>query len=164
MNVRGKAYPVGNILYNLTLVGVNSDDDKLARALTDAGFTVAHDGRKHMRIVGYRRMSDENARDFLAVYGAWLDEKDQNGNLCNIGQMPKPTLERPNPNKPDKQFKLGQFMSNLKYKGHADPTGEMAEMLAGKGGLKVIYRDEDDTSRFDGVTVPGEARHRSPSG
>ena len=114
MNVRGKAYPVGKILHNLTLVGASSDDDKLARALTDTGFTVAHDGRGHMRIVGYRRMSDENARDFLAVYDAWLDEKDQNGNLSNIGQMPNTTLERPNPNKPNKQFKLGQFMANLK--------------------------------------------------
>ncbi|MGC4857496.1 hypothetical protein ACLQ24_30070, partial [Micromonospora sp. DT4] len=70
--------------------------------------------------------------------------------------MPDTTLERPNPNKPDKQFNLGHFMSGLKRDGHADPDGEMAAMLAGEGCLEVIYLNEGDTSRFDGLRVPGE--------
>ncbi|MGC4857578.1 hypothetical protein ACLQ24_30490, partial [Micromonospora sp. DT4] len=70
--------------------------------------------------------------------------------------MPKRTLERPNPNKPGKQFELGKFMSSLKSRGHADPDGEMAEMLAGEGGFEVIYLNEGDTSRFDGLSFPGE--------
>ncbi|MGC4857356.1 hypothetical protein ACLQ24_29320, partial [Micromonospora sp. DT4] len=157
VNVKGKAYPIGRILHNLTQVGVYSVDGKLAQALTDAGFTVKYDdGRKHMHIVEFQKMSDENVRDFIAVYDIWLDEKDANGIPHNIGQMPDATLERPNPNNPDKQFQLGQFMSNLKINGHADPTGKMAAMLAGKGGLEVIYLNEDDTSKFDGLRVLGE--------
>ncbi|MGC4857455.1 hypothetical protein ACLQ24_29850, partial [Micromonospora sp. DT4] len=70
--------------------------------------------------------------------------------------MPDRTLEWPNPNNPDKQFKLGQFMSDLKHRGHVDPDGEMADMLAGEGGFEVIYRNEGDTSRFDGFRIPGE--------
>ncbi|MGC4857546.1 hypothetical protein ACLQ24_30325, partial [Micromonospora sp. DT4] len=79
VNVGGKAYPIGHILSDLTLVGMISDDDKVAQALTDAGFTVKHDGRGHMHIVGFQRMSDENVRDFLAVYDIWLSEEDANG-------------------------------------------------------------------------------------
>ncbi|MGC4857421.1 hypothetical protein ACLQ24_29680, partial [Micromonospora sp. DT4] len=156
VDVEGEAYPVGRILHNLTQVGVFSDNAKLAQALTDAGFEVAYDGDGHMHIVGFKKMSDENMRDFIAVYDAWLDEKDANGIPHNIGKMPDTTLERPNPNKPDKQFQLGQFMSKLKSRGHADPDGEMATMLKGKGRLEVIYRNEGDTSRFDGLRVPGE--------
>ncbi|MGC4857365.1 hypothetical protein ACLQ24_29365, partial [Micromonospora sp. DT4] len=155
VNVGGKAYPVGNFLSDLTLVWVISVDDKLTQALEDAGFKVKNDGRGHMHIVGFRRMSDENVRDFLAVYDIWLSEEDANGNLHNIGKMPKSTLERPNPNKPGEQFQLGKFMHNLKSNGHADPDGEMAEMLKEKGRLEVIYLNEGDTSRFDGLRVPG---------
>ncbi|MGC4857593.1 hypothetical protein ACLQ24_30570, partial [Micromonospora sp. DT4] len=69
--------------------------------------------------------------------------------------MPTATLERPNPNKPDKQFKLGKFMHSLKSNGHADPDGEMAATLEGEGGFEVIYLNEGDTSKFDGFRVPG---------
>ncbi|MGC4857414.1 hypothetical protein ACLQ24_29640, partial [Micromonospora sp. DT4] len=156
VNVGGEAYPIGKILHNLTLVGVISDDAKLTQALEDAGFKVKHDGDGHMHIVGFRKMSDENVRDFFAVYDAWLDEEDANGIPHNIGKMPKQTLKRPNPNRPGEQFQLGRFMANLKQNGHADPDGEMAEMLKGKGRLEVIYRNEGDTSKFDGLRVPGE--------
>ncbi|MGC4857332.1 hypothetical protein ACLQ24_29195, partial [Micromonospora sp. DT4] len=151
VDVGGKEYPVGQIFHNLTQRKANSVDGKLARALEGAGFTVEYDDdRKHMHIVRFQRMSDENARDFFAVYDAWLSEEG------NIGQMPKQTLERPNPNNPGKQFNLGKFMASLKQSGHVDPTGAMAEMLEKKGGLEVIRLDEDDTSRFDGLRVPGE--------
>ncbi|MGC4857633.1 hypothetical protein ACLQ24_30775, partial [Micromonospora sp. DT4] len=33
---------------------------------------------------------------------------------------------------------------------------EMAEMLKEKGRLEVIYLNEDDTSRFNGLRVPGK--------
>ncbi|MGC4857559.1 hypothetical protein ACLQ24_30395, partial [Micromonospora sp. DT4] len=67
VDVKGKEYRVGNIFYSLTKVGAISDNGKLARALTDAGFTVKYDGGGHMHIVGFQRMSDENVRDFFAV-------------------------------------------------------------------------------------------------
>ncbi|MGC4857544.1 hypothetical protein ACLQ24_30315, partial [Micromonospora sp. DT4] len=79
VNVGGKEYPVGNFLYDLTRVGESSVDEKVAQALTDAGFKVDYDGAGYMHIVGFQRMSDENVRDFFAVYDAWLDEKDANG-------------------------------------------------------------------------------------
>ncbi|MGC4857543.1 hypothetical protein ACLQ24_30310, partial [Micromonospora sp. DT4] len=79
VNVGGKEYPIGHILYDLTQVGAISADGKVAQALKDAGFEVAYDGDGHMHIVGFKRMSDENVRDFFAVYDAWLDEKDANG-------------------------------------------------------------------------------------
>ncbi|MGC4857568.1 hypothetical protein ACLQ24_30440, partial [Micromonospora sp. DT4] len=89
VDIEGKKYLIGTILYNLTRVGFNPVDDKVAQALEDAGFTVKYDdGRKHMHIVEFQRMSDENVRDFFAVYDAWLDEKDANGIPHNIGQMP----------------------------------------------------------------------------
>ncbi|MGC4857594.1 hypothetical protein ACLQ24_30575, partial [Micromonospora sp. DT4] len=86
-------------------------------------------------------MKDEKARDFLAIYEDWIDKRNGNGELLNIGKMPKWKLELPNPRKPGEMFQFGSFMHNLKQKGHSDDeAGTMAAMLE-KGGFTVIRRN-----------------------
>ncbi|MGC4857392.1 hypothetical protein ACLQ24_29530, partial [Micromonospora sp. DT4] len=154
MTVGEKTYPIGRFFESLTRGGIFQYDEDISEALKKNGYTVERDGG-HMRIVKFRRMKDEKARDFLAIYEDWIDKKDGNGELLNIRKIPDRKLELPNLRKPGEMFQFGSFMQRLKHMGHSDDeAGTMAAMLE-KGGFTVIRRNNDDKTKFDGLEVPG---------
>ena len=155
VEVKGKKYPVGNILYALTKIGSCRDEPVIETALRDAGFEVSSDGDGHMHIVNFRRMSDDSAADFIAVYDVWLSEKNAEGKPVNIGQMPRLDQTLPHPTKQGKIVNFGRFMHSIKSYGHSDPTGDIALMLEFQSGFTIL-RSPDRESGFDGFVVPGE--------